>query len=230
MDALIMAGGEGRRLRPLTEKTPKPLLKVGDKPIIEYNIERLRLYGIQNIYISVKYLGKQLVDYFGDGSSYGVNIKYIWEEESLGTIGAVSLISGLSHDLLLIMNSDLLTNIDFEDFYLTHLEKESDMTVAAVPYHVKVPYAVLETQDHRVLSFIEKPTYTYYSNGGIYLIEKDLASWVPPNSHYNATDLMQEVIHRNRRLTNYPLLGYWLDIGRHEDFEKAQSDIKHINL
>jgi len=229
VDALIMAGGEGRRLRPLTDKTPKPLLKVGDKPIIEHNIERLRLYGIQNIYISIKYLGEQLISHFGDGSAHGVNIQYIREEEPLGTIGAVSLIGRLPHTTLLVMNSDLLTNIDFEDFYLTHLEKHSDMTVAAVPYQVKVPYAVLETQDHTVLSFIEKPTYTYYSNGGIYLIEKDLISWVP-NGHYNATDLMQEVIARKRRLINYPLLGYWLDIGRHEDFEKAQADIKHINL
>jgi len=230
VDALIMAGGEGRRLRPFTEKTPKPLLKVGDKPIIEHNIERLRLYGVRNVYISVKYLGQQLVDYFGDGSAYGINIRYIWEDEPLGTIGAVSLIDELPHATLLVMNSDLLTNIDFEDFYLTHLEKGSDMTVAAVPYQVKVPYAVLETQDHEVLSFIEKPTYTYYSNGGIYLIEKGLVSWIPKNKHYNATDLMQEVIGKKKRLTNYPLLGYWLDIGRHEDFEKAQADIKHINL
>jgi len=230
VDALIMAGGEGRRLRPLTERTPKPLLKVGDKPIIEHNITRLRLYGIQNIYISVKYLGEQLVDYFGDGSAYGVNIHYIWEDDPLGTIGAVSLINELPHDTLLVMNSDLLTNIDFEDFYLTHLEKSSDMTVAAVPYQVKVPYAVLETQDNEVLSFVEKPTYTYYSNGGIYLIERGLVEWIPKNKYYNATDLMQEVIARKKRLTNYPLLGYWLDIGRHEDFEKAQSDIKHINL
>lgn len=230
LDAIIMAGGEGRRLRPLTEQVPKPLLKVGDKPIIEYNIERLRLYGIQNIFISIKYLGEQLVDYFGDGSAYGVNIRYIREEQTLGTIGAVSLMEGLQHENLLVMNSDLLTNIDFEDFYLTHLEKKSDMTVASVPYQVKIPYAVLETEDHTVLSFIEKPTYTYYSNGGIYLIEKDLINWIPKNGHYNATDLMQEVIGRKRRLTNYPLLGYWLDIGRHEDFEKAQADIKHINL
>lgn len=230
VDALIMAGGEGRRLRPLTDKVPKPLLKVGNKPIIEYNIERLRLYGVRNIYISVKYLGQQLVDYFGDGAAMGVNIRYVWEDEPLGTIGAVSLIGELRHKTLLVMNSDILTNIDFEDFFLTHTEKASDMTVASVPYQVKVPYAVLETQDHTVLSFIEKPTYTYYSNGGIYLIEKELLSWIPKNSYYNATDLMQQVIERNKMLTNYPLLGYWLDIGRHEDFEKAQADIKHINL
>lgn len=230
VDALIMAGGEGRRLRPLTDKVPKPLLKVGSKPIIEYNIERLRLYGVRNIYISIKYLGEQLVDYFGDGRAMGVNIRYVWEEEPLGTIGAVSLIEELRHKTLLVMNSDILTNIDFEDFFLTHTEKTSDMTVASVPYQVKVPYAVLETQDHTVLSFIEKPTYTYYSNGGIYLIEKELLNWIPKNSHYNATDLMQQVIERKKMLTNYPLLGYWLDIGRHEDFEKAQADIKHINL
>jgi dTDP-glucose pyrophosphorylase len=230
VDALIMAGGEGRRLRPLTDKVPKPLLKVGGKPIIEHNIERLRLYGVQNIYISVKYLGEQLVDYFGDGASMGVNIRYIWEEEPLGTISSVSLIKELRHDTLLVMNSDILTNIDFEDFFLAHIEKASNMTVAAVPYQVKVPYAVLETQDHAVLSFIEKPTYTYYSNGGIYLIEKELINWIPVNSYYNATDLMQQVIERKKLLTNYPLLGYWLDIGRHEDFEKAQADIKHINL
>jgi dTDP-glucose pyrophosphorylase len=230
VDALIMAGGEGNRLRPLTERTPKPLLKVGNKPIIEYNLDRLRLYGIRNIYISVRYLADQLIDYFGDGGSKGLNICYVQENNALGTIGAISLIKKIACQSLLVINSDILTNIDFEDFYLTHIEKCSDMSVASVPYRVQIPYAVLETSEHSIISFNEKPTYTYYSNAGIYLIKKDVVEWIPQNSRYNATDLMQEVIKRGGRLVNYPLLGYWLDIGRHEDYEKAQEDIKHIQF
>nr|WP_256471388.1 nucleotidyltransferase family protein [Solitalea agri] len=230
LTALIMAGGEGVRLRPLTENTPKPMLKVGDKPIIEYNIDRLKLFGIRNIFISIKYLGEQLIDYFGDGSQKGINIQYIKEDEPLGTIGAISLLKGIAHDNLLVMNSDILTNIDYEDFYSSHRNNCSTMSVSSVPYNVKIPYAVLETNDHSVVSFVEKPTYTFYSNGGIYLINKEILSWVPKNQIFHATDLMQEVIKRGAKLTNYPLLDYWLDIGRHEDYIKAQEDIKHIKF
>lgn len=228
LDAIIMAGGEGRRLRPLTENTPKPLLKIGGKPIIEHCIDRLKLYGVKNIYISVKYLGQQLVDYLGDGSNKELNIQYIWEDEPLGTIGALSLIDQSLKDHVLVMNSDILTNIDFEDFYRDHMEKEADMSVASIPYKINIPYAVLETNGHRILSFEEKPTYTYYSNGGIYLLHKEIIKSIPRAEKYNATDLMTDVINRGMKLVNYPLLDYWLDIGRHEDFERAQEDFKHF--
>jgi dTDP-glucose pyrophosphorylase len=228
LDAIIMAGGEGRRLRPLTEHTPKPLLKIGGKPIIEHCIDRLKLYGVKNIYISVKYLGQQLVDYLGDGASKELNIRYIWEEEPLGTIGALSLIDHSLADNVLVMNSDILTNINFEDFYRDHKEKGADMSVASIPYKINIPYAVLETNGHTILSFEEKPTYTYYSNGGIYLLNKEIINSIPKAQKYNATDLMTDVIQRGMKLVNYPLLDYWLDIGRHEDYERAQEDFKHF--
>jgi GTP:adenosylcobinamide-phosphate guanylyltransferase len=172
-DALLMAGGEGKRLRPLTEHTPKPLLKVGDKPIIEYNIDRLAQVGIKNIHLSINYLGEQLENYFGDGSTKNLNIRYIKETKPMGTVGSVLLAEKLEHEDVLIMNSDLLTNIDFADFYKTFKASDADMAVAATSYNVDIPYAILETDDaQRVRSLKEKPRYTYFSNAGIYLLEE----------------------------------------------------------
>jgi len=229
--ALIMAGGRGERLRPFTDKTPKPMLMVGDKPILEHNIDRLIAFGITDIYISVNYLKDQIMDYFADGAKKGVNIKYLVEDEPLGTIGAISLMSDINHEDILVMNSDILTNIDFEDFYQLYRAENAEMAVASIPYTVNVPYAVLKTDQNIVTSFIEKPTYTYYSNGGIYLFKYVLKSAIQPNSFYNATDLMDAIIAKtNNKLVHYPLLCYWLDIGKHYDYLKAQDDIKHLNF
>lgn len=231
IDAVLMAGGEGKRLRPLTENTPKPLLKVGAKPIIEYNIDRLAKVGVKNMYLSINYLGDQLVDYFGNGDNKNINIDYIREGKPLGTIGSVLLVDKFNHDDILVMNSDLLTNIDFADFYKTFKESEADMAVAATSYHVDVPYAVLESDENQsVKALKEKPRYTYFSNAGIYLIRKELLSMIPPNEFYDITDLMEKVIAMNHKLINYPINGYWLDIGSHSDFNKAQEDIKHLKL
>src|SRR5690606_11359769 len=149
VDAVLMAGGEGKRLRPLTEKTPKPLLLVGDKPIIEHNVDRLSNVGIENVYLSVNYLGEQLEAYSGDGSSKGINISYVRENKPLGTIGSVLLVDCFQHDEILVMNSDLLTNIDFADFYKFFKDSDADMAVAATTYQVDVPYAVLEADEHQ---------------------------------------------------------------------------------
>jgi dTDP-glucose pyrophosphorylase len=230
LDAIIMAGGEGQRLKPLTDYMPKPLLRVGDKPIIEHNVDRLISYGVKNIYISIRYLGQQIVDYFGDGKSKGIHIQYIWEDEPLGTLGSVCKAEGLKHDQLLVMNSDLLTNIDFEDLFATFNSTEADLTVATIPYQVKVPYAVLQTNNAAIVSFEEKPTYTYYSNAGIYLMKKVCIDLIPNNCSYDATDLINELIQQGKKVTSSPILGYWLDIGRPEDFAKAQIDIQHLNF
>ncbi len=231
IDVVIMAGGEGKRLRPLTISIPKPLLPVGDKPIIEHNIDRLVKYGIEKLYLSINYLGDQLINYFGDGADKNLCIEYIQEEESLGTIGAVGMIDEFAHDIIMVMNSDLLTNIDFEDFYNDFVKKDADMGIASIPYYVEVPYAVLETNgDSSVHAFHEKPTYTYFSNGGIYLIKKSVLKYIPRKSFFNATDLMHKIMQEGGKVQSYHLLGYWLDIGRHEDYKKAQEDIKHIKL
>jgi dTDP-glucose pyrophosphorylase len=230
IDAVIMAGGRGERLKPLTDTTPKPLLKIGDKPIIEHNIDRLTTYGIDDFWISIRYLGNQIEDYFKDGRNKGVAIDYIWEEEPLGTIGAVSTIDSFQHDYVLISNSDLLTNLDYEDFFLDFIQSEAALSVVTIPYSVNIPYAVLETSNGHVLSFKEKPTYTYYSNGGIYLVKREILEMLPKNGFFNATDLMELLISKNLKVNSYPLRGYWLDIGKPEDYKKAQEDIQHIRF
>lgn len=230
-DAVLMAGGEGKRLRPLTESTPKPLLMVGEKPIIEYNIDRLKNVGVKNIHLSVNYLADQLVDYFGDGIGKSLNIKYVKEDKPLGTIGSILLVEHFDHDDIIVMNSDLLTNIDFTDFFKFYKENEADMAVAATSYHVDVPYAVLEVNEkNSVKSLKEKPRYTYYSNAGIYILKKEILKMIPENQFFDITDLMDRILEMNLKLITYPINGYWLDIGKHEDYKKAQEDIKHIKL
>lgn len=228
--ALIMAGGRGERLKPFTNTVPKPMLKVGEKPIIEHNIDRLIRYGIKHIFISVKYLSEQIREYFGNGESKGIRIDYVEETEPLGTIGALTLINSLEHEDLLVLNSDILTNIDFEDFYDFYIDCNVEMCIASIPYHVQVPYAVLETDGHVIKEFSEKPSYTYYSNAGIYFMKAGLKREIPVNKFYNVTDLMEQLIGAGRKICHYPILGYWLDIGKHQDYAKAQEDVKHIQL
>ena len=231
LDAVLMAGGEGRRLRPLTEHTPKPLLKVGDKPIIEYNIDRLARVGVKNFHLSINYLGSQIEDYFQDGSTKNIQIHYIKEEKPLGTIGSILLANNLQNEEVIVMNSDLLTNIDFADFYKTFRESGCDMAVAATTYSVDIPYAVLEANDlQKVVALKEKPRYNYFSNAGIYLMKKNLLELIPPGVSFHVTDLMEKIIEMNLNLITYPINAYWLDIGKPDDFKKAQEDIKHIKM
>lgn len=230
VDAVIMAGGRGERLRPLTDTIPKPLLTVGNRPIIEHNLDRLALYGIDDFWITVNYLGKQIEDYFGNGDNKNVVIKYIWEKNPLGTIGSVSKISNFGHDYILLTNSDLLTNLDYEHFFLDFIKQEADLAVVTIPYQVNIPYAVLETDNGHIIDFKEKPVYTYYSNGGIYLMKKAVLKFIPMESFYNTTDLMEQLIKAGKKVVSYPLAGYWLDIGSHDDYIKAQKDILQIKF
>lgn len=230
IDAVIMAGGKGTRLRPMTLTKPKPLLEVGNKPIIEYNVDRLKDFGVQNITLTIKYLGQQLIDYFGDGEDRDINMQYVEEDEPLGTIGAVGLIKAFYNDYILVMNSDLLTNADFEEMFQELIEKEGEMIVATTPYEVEIPYGVIETEGERIVDLKEKPTYTYYSNAGIYIFKKKHIDLIPKNQHFNATDLMEALYSSGKKVVHYPILGYWLDIGKPQDFEKAQKDIKHIKF
>lgn len=230
VDVVIMAGGRGQRLQPLTDVTPKPLLKVGDKAIMEHNVDRLSLYGIDDFWVSVKYLGEQIESYFGDGRDRNIAINYVWEDTALGTIGAVSKINNFMHDYVLVMNSDLLTNLDYEHLFLDFIAKDADFAVVSIPYQVNIPYAVLETVEGQIKSFKEKPTYTYYSNGGIYLMKKTVLEHLPKETFFNATDLIDKLIAEKLKVISYPLVGYWLDIGKHEDFKKAQEDIKQIKF
>jgi dTDP-glucose pyrophosphorylase len=227
-DAVIMAGGKGERLMPLTKDIPKPMLKVGEKPIIEYNIDRLQKFGIRNIHISINYLGHQIEDYFKSGFDKGLNIHYVKEDKPMGTIGAITRIPAFEQEVILLMNSDLLTNIDFGDFHREFLKSGAQMGVATIPHHVDLPYAILELDDSTVTSLKEKPRYTYFANAGIYFLRKEVLQHIPANAFYNATDLMEKILQQSGKLFHYPILGYWLDIGRLNDYYKAQEDIKHI--
>ena len=230
LDVIVMAGGRGERLKPLTDNLPKPLLKIGTKPIIEHNVDRLISFGIDDIWISVRYLGEQIENYLKDGSSKGAKIQYIWEKSPMGTIGAASKAKITEHDYVMVINSDLLTNINFEDFFLDFLAKNAMLSVVTIPYQVEIPYAVIETKNENIISFKEKPTYTYYSNGGIYLMKKTCLDLIPRDTLFNTTDLMDLLIANGEKVSSYPMRGYWLDIGRPEDFLQAQEDIKHISF
>jgi len=227
LDAVIMAGGRGQRLRPITDTIPKPMIKLGGKPIIEHNIDRLIAYGIENIYISVNYLKEKIMEYFGDGTDKGINIQYIEEEKPLGTAGALSLVKEFENDILLT-NSDLFTNIDFEDFYLAFFKRNADMAVASIPYTVNIPYAILEEHKGSITHFKEKPSNTHYANAGIYLLKKELVNKIPQNEFFDSTNLMQDTIDSNKKVIHNPLIGYWIDIGNHEDLQRAQEIVKHI--
>jgi dTDP-glucose pyrophosphorylase len=228
VDAVIMAGGRGKRLSPLTDNTPKPLLKVGAKTIIEHSLDRLISFGIEDFWVSIQYLGEQIENYLGTNGRENVCIRYVKEPRPLGTIGSLSLIGSFNNDYILVTNSDLLTNIDYEDFFCNFLESEAVISIATIPYVVNVPYAILETREDTVMSFKEKPTYTYYANAGIYLIKKELIEMIPYEKFFDATDLIDECIKKGLKINSYTLTGYWLDIGNPDDFYKAQRDINHI--
>jgi len=230
VDAVIMAGGRGKRLSPLTDTVPKPLLKLADKPIIEYNLRRLMLYGIEEFWVCLKYLGKQIEEWGGDGRERNISMHYVYEKEPLGTIGSVALIDKFTHDYILIANSDIITNIDYELFFLDFLKQDADLSIVTIPYSVDIPYAVLETNNGTVKDFREKPTYIYYSNGGIYLLKKEIVNYIPAHKHFDATDLIEILLRAGKKVSSYTLTGYWLDIGRHEDYLKAQKDIQTLNF
>jgi dTDP-glucose pyrophosphorylase len=227
VDAVIMAGGTGSRLLPLTKTTPKPLLQVGGKPILAHNLDRLRSFGISRINITVNYLGDQIIRF---AQEYDVRIQCVTEPLPLGTVGALTLVEKWESNSILLINSDLLTNLDYEDFFFEFERTNADMIVAAIPYPLKVPYAILETHGNSIVALKEKPEYTFQANTGIYLLKRDILSLIPKNTFFDATDLMSKLIEAKMKLVYYPMTRYWLDIGNHESFHKAQHDIRHLNL
>lgn len=229
IDAVIMAGGKGERLRPLTEKTPKPLLKVGEKCIIDYNIDNLINCGVEHISVTVNYLKEQLEEHYQQ-SRRGVKVQTVREPKFLGTIGGLQFVPHFYHDTVLLMNSDLFTNIDFEDFYLHFEENRADMSAVAIPYSISVPYGIFDIHGQRdILGILEKPTYNYYANAGIYLIKRYMIEkYLPVDTFFNATDFMEKLISERRKVIRFPLSGYWIDIGNKQDYSKAQELVKHL--
>lgn len=227
IDAVLMAGGKGERLRPLTEKTPKPLITVGDKCIIDYNIDRLLSFGLQHISVTVNYLTGQIEEHFRNPRG-GVQIHTVREPKYLGTIGSIRFVETFHNDTVLVMNSDLFTNIDYEDFFLHFQQHDADMSVAAVPYVVKVPYGVFNLEGRDIKGVTEKPTISYYANAGIYLIKRKLLELIPDDVFFNATDFMDKLIATSHKVIRYPISGYWLDIGQHDELVRAREMVKHL--
>lgn len=228
IDAVLMAGGKGERLRPLTEKTPKPLLPVGDKAIIDHNIDRLISYGVQHISVTVNYLKEQLEEHFAEPHN-GVQVQIVREPKYLGTIGSIRFVEEFHNDTILVMNSDLFTNIDYEDFYLHFKEHNAEMSVAAVPYTVSVPYGIFDLEGRNIQGLIEKPTYNYYANAGIYLIKRSALNEIPEDTFFNATDLIEKLIAENKKVIRFPLNGTWIDIGNPQEYQKANELVKHFS-
>lgn len=216
-DGVLMAGGRGERLRPLTEDTPKPLLPVGGRPIIDHNVELMRQFGIENIFVTVNYLKEQIIDHFkGDDA-----VECIAEPRRLGTIGSLSLIEDFRQPHIVVMNSDLLTDIDLEAMYLKHIDTEAWLTMAVIPYTVSVPFAIIEHTGDRVEGLTEKPTYNYFANAGIYMLRREIAQSLPKGQFMDATDLVGTLLREGRRVSLFNLEGRWLDIGSPDDYRHA---------
>ena len=227
IDAVLMAGGKGERLRPLTEKIPKPLVKVGDKSIIDYNIDNLITYGVKHLNVTVNYLGEQLEEHFAEPRN-GVQVRTFREPKFLGTIGSIKFVDTFHNDYILVMNSDLFTDIDFEDFFLHFREHDAEMSVAAVPYNVSIPLGILDLDGRNIKGLLEKPKYNYYANAGIYLLKKSALAEIPEDTFFNATDLIEKLIAQGKSVIRYPLKGTWIDIGQHADLAKARDLVKHM--
>lgn len=229
IDAVLMAGGKGERLRPLTLDTPKPLLKIGGQSIIDRNIDRLIDFGIKNISITVNYLKEKLIEHYSTPKSKDINVECVAEQKYLGTIGALKLVKEFHNDTILVMNSDLLTDIDYEDFYLHFMEHDAMLSAAAVPYTISVPYGIFDLEGRDIKGVAEKPVYNYYANAGIYLIRKGALKYIPKEKIFNATDLIEALVADQQKVIRYPLTSLWIDIGTPEEYRKAQDLIKHLD-
>ena len=227
VDAVLMAGGKGERLRPLTEKTPKPLLPVGDKAIIDHNIDRLINFGVTHISVTVNYLKEQIEEHYREPRN-GVQVQTVREPKFLGTIGSIKFAPTFYNDTVLVMNSDIFTNIDYEDFFLHFQQHDAEMSVAAIPYNVSIPYGILDLDGRNIQGLLEKPKYTYYANAGIYLIKRRALDEIPNETFFNATDLVEKLITEGKKVIRYPLNGTWIDIGNPQEYQKAQDLVKHL--
>jgi len=222
---LIMAGGFGTRLRPLTDITPKPMLEVNGLPMLEIIILRLKQFNVSKIYISVHYLRDKIVEYFGDGEKFGVIIEYLHEDIPMGTGGCLRLIQNLRSDLLII-NGDVLSQLDFEMFHGYHIHSRSNITVAASQYNFVVPYGVIQEEGLQVRSFIEKPSYSFLVNSGIYFISPKVMENLPFPAFFNMTDVIQIQINLGGGVNCFPIFEKWLDIGQPSDYALAENFFK----
>ena len=225
LQAVVMAGGYGTRLRPLTEQVPKPMLPVGDRLLLERIIEKLRNAGIRRVNLTTHYKSELIAQHFGDGKQFGVEIQYMEEGEPLGTAGAIGLL-GESDSPLLVINGDILTSIDFSAMLDFHKEQKADMTVAVKLYEFQVPYGVIETSGARVTSVSEKPVVKHFINAGLYLLNPGLSRFIPEGQSYDMPDLINRLMEEGRLVVSFPVWEYWLDIGHIEEYQKALRDAR----
>lgn len=227
--AVVMAGGAGVRLRPFTDKLPKPMLPIGGRPLLALIIEQLRNAGARCVYLTTHYRAQAIVEYFGDGDQFGIDIRYLNEEQPLGTAGALALLNDAA-DPLLVMNGDLLTQVDFCSLFAFHRTQGADMTVVVRQQEFVVPYGVLETNGVAITTIEEKPTLHYTISAGIYVVSMSARHYIPKRQHFDIPDLIRTLLLAERRVVGFPLPGYWLDIGRPGDYQKAQDDLSTGNL
>ena len=225
---VLMAGGLGTRLRPLTDDTPKPLLHVGPKPILETIIEAFMAHGFDQFYLSVGHMADRIEDYFGDGSRWGVHVDYLREDERLGTAGALSLLPERPSAPLFVMNGDLLTRLNFAQLLDFHTSHQSIATMCVRDYEMQVPYGVIRTRGHRIVDIQEKPTERYLVNGGVYVLEPETLDLIPKATFYDMPTLFQQLADQGRETTVFPIREYWMDIGQMDDFERANGHYDEV--
>lgn len=227
----IMAGGFGTRLRPLTDNCPKPMLRVGDKPILEIVLNSFVNAGFVNFYISTHYLPEMIRDYFGDGSKWSVKISYVHEEEPLGTGGALGLLPSDTPELpLILINGDVLTNVDFERVLEFHNKNDAAATMCVRDYEYQVPFGVIQGEGNKIISMVEKPVQRFFVNAGIYVVSPKIRSFVQQNFRIDMPTLLEQSILQQQNILMFPIHEYWLDIGRIEDYNRAQTDVMNLEF
>lgn len=227
----IMAGGFGTRLRPLTDKCPKPMLKIDDKPMLEIVINCFIKYGFKKFFISTHYLPEVITSYFGDGRDWDIEITYIHEETPLGTGGALGLLPESCYkESLILINGDILTKVNFDKLLAFHNENHADATMCVREYEYQVPFGVVEGDGNIISSIVEKPIQRFFVNAGVYVLSPDIIKSVSRNSYLDMPSLLEQQISFNSKVIKFPLHEYWLDIGRMDDFRRAQTDIKLLGF
>ena len=223
LTAVVMAGGKGQRLRPLTEDLPKPMLPVGGRPVMEHLIDGLRDAGVRRVNVTTHYKPQAIVNHFGDGRDFGVQIGYISEDEPLGTAGALGLMD-VPDAPVLVINGDILTKTDFRAMLAFHEENQADLTLGVREFDFRLPYGIVETEGVRVSAVTEKPSLTFFANAGLYLLDPTVYDFIPDGKPMDMTDLIDVLLAKKKRVVSFPICEYWMDIGQHEDYEKAKSD------
>ncbi|MCH5239690.1 MAG: NTP transferase domain-containing protein [Muribaculaceae bacterium] len=229
LEAVVMAGGRGERLRPLTDDLPKPLLPVGGKPIIDYNIDELEACGIKKIHVTVNYLGDLIKEHFRNHKGSAI-IDCVTEPTRLGTFGSLAFVENIDTEDIIVMNADLLSAIDFEAMFLHHRKNRNHFTIAAVPYSVSVPFAIMRLNGQQVTALEEKPTYNYFANGGVYIMKTELISQIKKGEYLDAPDFILSIIGQGKKVGCFNLNGTWVDIGSPDDYRMANELTRVKNL